>query len=77
MPEGKDDEARRVRQQRHDLSRTVQYYGLLIAVIGCVNIWIYWINGAIPSLVLGGVCFVALVGWLVYARTVLRKADRG
>jgi hypothetical protein len=76
MVEGKDDEARRARQQRHDLSRTVHYYGLLIGVIGCVNVWIYWANGSIPTLVLAIVCFVALVGWLVYARTVLRKVGR-
>ena len=77
MAEGKDDEARRARQQRHDLSRTVQYYGLLIGVIGCVNVWLYWANGSIATLVLAVVCFVALAGWLVYARSVLGKADRG
>lgn len=55
-----------------DATRTVHYYALLIGVVGCVNVWIYWIQASRWSLVLAIVCFVCLVVWLVLARRIMR-----
>lgn len=70
------DEASRDQSAKHDLSRTVQFYALLIAVIGCANLWIYWSGGSKLSLALGIFAFVCLGAWLLYARTVLRASNR-
>jgi hypothetical protein len=69
MTKGPEDEARR---GGYDFTRTVNYYALLIAVIGCVNLWIYWSRGNTLTLVLAVFCFVCVVAWLVVARRVLR-----
>lgn len=69
--------AKETTQRRNDLSRTVQFYALLIAVVGCANLWIYWAGGSKLSLALGIFAFVCLAGWLVYARKVVRESDPG
>ena len=56
----------------HDFKRTVNYYALLIGVIACVNLWIYWSTGGTLTLVLAIFCFVCLAAWLVFARRMLR-----
>ena len=56
----------------HDFNRTVNYYALLIGVVGCVNLWIYWTTRGRLTLVLAVVCFVCLVVWLVVAKRMLR-----
>jgi hypothetical protein len=63
----KEDERR-----KHDLSRSVNYYALLIGVVACVNFWLYWANGSRLTLGLAIVCLVCLAGWLVAARRILR-----
>jgi hypothetical protein len=73
--EGRD--AKGPAQRRNDLSRTVQFYALLIGVVGCANLWIYWAGGSKLSLALGIFAFVCLAGWLVYAKRVLRESDPG
>jgi membrane protein YdbS with pleckstrin-like domain len=55
-----------------DATRTVHYYALLIGVIGCVNLWIYWVQASKWSLVLAVVCFVCVVAWLIFARRFVR-----
>ena len=60
---GGDDE-----KTRHDLNRTVQHYALLMGIIGCVNLWLYWADGMRLSLWLGIGCFVCLVAWVLFAR---------
>ena len=55
-----------------DATRTVHYYALLIGVIGCVNLWIYWVQGSTWSLGLAVVCVVLLVAWLIFARRFVR-----
>lgn len=71
------DDARQRARRRNDLSRTVQFYSLLIAAVGCANLWIYWVGGSRLSLGLGVVAFVCLAAWLLYARSVLRDVGRG
>jgi len=56
----------------NDFKRTVNYYALLIGVIACVNLWIYWSTRGTLTLVLAIVCFVCLAGWLLFARRLIR-----
>lgn len=63
----KDDD-----KARADLTRTIHYYGLLIGAIGCVNLWIYWVQGSKWTLGLAIACFVCLGLWLVFARRFVR-----
>ncbi len=67
-PTGSDDDEK----TRHDLNRTVQHYALLMGVIGCVNLWLYWAEGMTLSLWLGIGCFVCLVAWVLFARRSMR-----
>jgi hypothetical protein len=69
MTKGPEEDSRR---GGYDFSRTVNYYALLIAVIGCVNLWIYWSRGSTLTLVLAVFCFVCVVAWLVVARRMVR-----
>jgi hypothetical protein len=55
-----------------DATRTIHYYALLIAVIGCVNLWIYWVQGGKWSLGLAIFCLVCLAAWLIFARRFVR-----
>ena len=67
-----DDEKQARRRQRHEASRTVQLYTLLIAALCFINVLIYWEGGSKLSLVVAGIAGIALVGYLLYARRVLR-----
>ena len=60
------------RRGRHEVSRTVQFFGLLIAAIAGFNLLLYWERGSKLALVVAGIAAVSLVGWLLYARRVMR-----
>jgi hypothetical protein len=60
------------RRGRHEVSRTVQFFGLLIAAIVGFNLLLYWERGSRLALLVAGIAAVSLVGWLLYARRVLR-----
>lgn len=59
-------------QKRHDVNRAVQHYALLMGVIGCMNLWLYWSEGLRFSLWLAIGCFVCLVAWVLYARRTMQ-----
>jgi hypothetical protein len=60
-------------RQRHAVSRSVHLYALLIAALLVINVLIYWERGTRLSLVVAIVAAVALAGYLVYARKILRS----
>ena len=71
MTKANDDE-KRANGERHEASRRVQLYALLMGALLVLNVLIYWERGSKLSLVVAGICGVALVGYLVYARRSLR-----
>jgi len=68
----KDDEREKVKQ-RHAIKRSVHLYGMLIAALAVINIFLYVERGARLSLIVAVVAAVALVGYLLYARKLLRS----
>lgn len=46
---------------------------MLIAVIACVNFWLYWVQGSRLTLVFAIVCSACVVGWLVVANRIVKK----
>jgi hypothetical protein len=69
----KNDEAKEREQRRHEVSRSAQFFSLLIAALAVLNGLLYWERGSALFLALGLVAAVALVGWILYSRSVLKK----
>jgi hypothetical protein len=67
-----DDTRERVRQS-NAIKRSVHLYALLIAALLVINVLLYWERGTLLSLVVAIVAAIALVGYLLYARKVLRS----
>jgi hypothetical protein len=60
-------------KQRHAVARSVYIYALLIAALLVLNLFLYWERGTILSLAVAVVSGIALLGYIVYARKVLRS----
>ncbi len=73
MKNDAQEDARARAKQRHEVSRSAQFFGLLIAAIAVLNGLIYWERGSVLFLVACLICVVALIGWWWYARRVLRS----
>lgn len=68
-----DQESNRDRERRrHETARSAQFFSLLIAAIGAINLLIYLERGSRLALVVVVIAVVALVGWVLYTRRVLR-----
>lgn len=73
MVETKKDDERAKAKQHHAIKRSVHLYALLIAALLVINLFLYVERGSILSLVVAIVAGVALAGYLLYARKVLRS----
>lgn len=75
MADSKRSQDDQKQQPAPEMRRTISFYAMLMAAVGCVNIWIYWARDNKLSLVVAIVAFVGMVGWLIGARTLLSKLD--
>jgi hypothetical protein len=71
--ERKEGPGARDPRRRHDAWRSAQFFGLLIAAIAGFNLLLYWERGSKLALAVAALAVVSLVGWLVYARRVIRN----
>jgi hypothetical protein len=67
------DDPREKARQNHAIRRSVHLYTLLIAALLVINLLLYWERGTLLSLIVAIIAAIALAGYLVYARKVLRS----